>query len=162
MDSQCRRRYAAHYRHADLGAHLRTQIGHARATQDDRVGRVRLDRRPARLGDDPARVRMGAKGEHGNLAGMDAAAEPPHPVAFSQIGGPAHGPLSVVTTLNPRPRWAAVRMAASAIPITGPLAGSRAASRPESPNQARTYPSTPSASPRRIAASRPGTLSASS
>ena len=44
----------------------------------------------------------------------------------------------VVTTLKPRPRWLAVCMAASAMPITGPRATSRAASRPGSPKQAIT------------------------
>ncbi len=45
---------------------------------------------------------------------------------------------SVVTTLKPRPRKLAVCMAASAMPTTGPLASSRAASRPGSPKQAMT------------------------
>jgi hypothetical protein len=68
----------------------------------------------------------------------------------------------VVTTLKPRPSSIAACIAASAMPTTGPAASSRAASRPGSPKQAMTYPSTPARSPAATSVSRPGTLSASS
>ncbi|MCY1371541.1 hypothetical protein D9M69_586910 [compost metagenome] len=68
----------------------------------------------------------------------------------------------VVTTLKPVATQVARCMAASAIPITGKRAISRAASRPGSPKQAITWPSAPSRSPSRMAWSNPGTASASS
>src|SRR4051812_18411879 len=48
------------------------------------------------------------------------------------------------------------------MPSTGPRASSRAASRPGSPKQAMTWPSTPSVSPPRTSSKRPGRLIASS
>ena len=69
---------------------------------------------------------------------------------------------SVVTTEKPVASIEAACIAASAMPSTGPRASSRAASRPGSPKQAMTWPSTPSASPARTSASRPGRLIASS
>src|SRR3954453_678200 len=69
---------------------------------------------------------------------------------------------SVVTTEKPVASIEAACIAASARPSTGPRASSRAASRPGSPKQAMTWPSTPSASPARTSASRPGRLIASS
>jgi hypothetical protein len=68
----------------------------------------------------------------------------------------------VVTTLKDAATRQAICIAASAIPITGARATSRAARNPGSPKQAMTWASTPAASPALICASKPGSAMASS